>query len=72
MPTEPQSNNGRGAASGILNKLSVEEAQEMIEETRVAVDQALEVASGFIRERPILCLAGALAIGYLIGKIVSR
>ncbi len=72
MPTEPQGNNGQGAAGGILNKLNVEEAQEMIEQTRAAVDQALEVASGFIRERPILCLAGALAIGYVIGKIVSR
>ena len=72
MPTEPQGNNSQGAAGGVLNKLNVGDAQEMIEETRAAVDQALEVASGFIRERPILCLAGALAIGYVIGKIVSR
>jgi len=43
-----------------------------VEQTRAAVDNALEVASGFIRERPILCLAGALAIGYVVGKIVSR
>jgi hypothetical protein len=32
----------------------------------------METAAGFIRERPIVCLAGAVAIGYLVGKIVSR
>jgi ElaB/YqjD/DUF883 family membrane-anchored ribosome-binding protein len=44
----------------------------MLEQGREAVDQALNTAAEFIRERPIACLAGALAIGYLIGKIASR
>jgi ElaB/YqjD/DUF883 family membrane-anchored ribosome-binding protein len=43
-----------------------------MEQTKVAVDQALDQVSEFIRERPIVCLAGALALGYVIGKIVSR
>ncbi len=29
-------------------------------------------ASGFIREHPIGCLVGALALGYVIGRIASR
>jgi ElaB/YqjD/DUF883 family membrane-anchored ribosome-binding protein len=72
MATESQSANGQGAASGILNKINVDDAQQMLDQTRAAVDQAVEAASGFIRERPILCLAGALALGYVVGKIVSR
>jgi ElaB/YqjD/DUF883 family membrane-anchored ribosome-binding protein len=43
-----------------------------MEQTREAVDHALSAAAELIRERPILCLAGALAIGYVVGKIVSR
>jgi ElaB/YqjD/DUF883 family membrane-anchored ribosome-binding protein len=73
MSIESQSPNGQGAASGgILSNVNIEEAQQVIEQTRAAVDQAVETASEFIRERPIVCLAGALALGYLIGKIVSR
>ncbi len=29
-------------------------------------------AAEFIKERPMVCLAGALALGYLLGKIASR
>ncbi len=72
MPIESQGANGQGAAGGILSNINVEDAQQVIEQTRAAVDQALETASDFIRERPIVCLAGALALGYVIGKIVSR
>jgi ElaB/YqjD/DUF883 family membrane-anchored ribosome-binding protein len=72
MATEAQGPNGHGMAGGILNNLNVEEAQQVIEQTRAAVDQAVETAAEFIRERPILCLAGALALGYVIGKIASR
>jgi ElaB/YqjD/DUF883 family membrane-anchored ribosome-binding protein len=69
---EAQGPNGRGTTGGILNNLNVEDAQQVIEQTRAAVDQAVETAAEFIRERPILCLAGAVALGYVIGKIVSR
>lgn len=71
MATDVQGANGQ-AAGGILGNLNVEDAQQMMEQTRAAVDQALDSASGFIREKPILCLAGALALGYVIGKIASR
>ena len=72
MATEQQGANGRGAAAKILSNFNPEEAQHMIEQGREAVDHALETAAEFIRERPIVCLAGALAIGYLIGMIASR
>jgi ElaB/YqjD/DUF883 family membrane-anchored ribosome-binding protein len=72
MAIESQGSNGQGTAGGILSNINVEDAQQVMEQTRAAVEQAVDTASDFIRERPILCLAGALAIGYVIGKIVSR
>jgi ElaB/YqjD/DUF883 family membrane-anchored ribosome-binding protein len=72
MAIESQGPNGQGGMSGILDHLNVDDAQQMMDQTREVVDQALSTAGEFIRERPIICLAGALAIGYVIGKIVSR
>jgi hypothetical protein len=72
MATESQSGNGHGAANSILGKIHLDDAEQVMEQTRAAVDQALDAAADFIRERPILCLAGALALGYAVGKIVSR
>jgi ElaB/YqjD/DUF883 family membrane-anchored ribosome-binding protein len=71
MPIESQGANGQGA-TGFINSLNTEDAQQMIEQSRQAVEEAMETAANFIRERPIVCLAGALAFGYLVGKIVSR
>lgn len=63
---------GNGSGAGFLGDLNTQEAQRIVEQTKVAVDQALDQAAEFIRERPIVCLAGALALGYLVGKLVSR
>jgi ElaB/YqjD/DUF883 family membrane-anchored ribosome-binding protein len=71
MAIESQGGNGQGVA-GVMNHLNVDEAEQVMEQTREAVDHALSAAAEFIRERPILCLAGAIAIGYVVGKIVSR
>jgi ElaB/YqjD/DUF883 family membrane-anchored ribosome-binding protein len=71
MGIESQGANGQGAA-GFVNNLNTEDAQQMIDQSRAAVEQAMETAAEFIRERPIVCLAGAIAVGYLIGKLVSR
>ena len=62
---------GNGFGAGLLGDLSTQDAQRIVEQTKVAVDQAMDQASEFIRERPIVCLAGALALGYIIGKIVD-
>jgi ElaB/YqjD/DUF883 family membrane-anchored ribosome-binding protein len=72
MATEPQGPNGQGTAAKILSNFNPEDAQQMFEQGREAVDQALNTAAEFIKERPMVCLAGALAIGYLLGKIASR
>ena len=72
MATEPQGPNVQGTAAKILGNFNPDDAQQMLEQGREALDQALNTASDFIKERPIVCLAGALAFGYLLGKIVSR
>jgi ElaB/YqjD/DUF883 family membrane-anchored ribosome-binding protein len=71
MATETQGSNGHGASS-IVDHLNTDEAQQMFDQSRAAMEQAVDKAGDFIRERPLVCLAGALAVGYLIGKIVSR
>lgn len=71
MATESQGSNGHGVA-GFAANFNAENAQEMLDQSKVVMEEAVEKAGNFIRERPILCLAGALAVGYLIGKIVSR
>jgi len=71
MAIESQGANGQGAA-GFINNLNTEDAQQMIEQSRAAVEEAMDTAATFIRELPIVCLAGALAFGYLLGKVVSR
>src|SRR5439155_4587398 len=58
--------------SGVVDKLDPGKASETVTqavtEAREAVDAALKAASDFIRERPIACLAGALALGSGTGK----
>ena len=72
MAIESQGPNGQGGVAGILNHLNADDAQQVMDQTREVMDHAIATASDFIRERPIVCLAGALALGYVIGKIVSR
>jgi ElaB/YqjD/DUF883 family membrane-anchored ribosome-binding protein len=63
---------GRGFGAGILGDVTPQDAQQIVEQTKQAVDQAVEQVSDFIREKPIACLCAALAFGYVVGKIVSR
>jgi ElaB/YqjD/DUF883 family membrane-anchored ribosome-binding protein len=75
MATESQGSNGHGASSGassFVHNLNFDDAQQMLDNSRVMVEEAVEKAGQFVRQRPLLCLAGAVAIGYLIGKIASR
>jgi hypothetical protein len=63
---------GRGFGAGILGDITSQDPQQIVEQTKQALDEALEQVSDFLRERPLACLAGALAFGYVVGKIASR
>ncbi len=48
------------------------QAGAQMEHARVVLDDFNERAKAFIRERPGTAILGAIAVGYLIGKLASR
>ena len=46
--------------------------QEAMENARQEIENYVETAADFIRQRPVVCVAAAIGIGFLIGKIASR
>ena len=48
------------------------EASAQVEHARMVFDDLNGRALAFIRERPGVALLGALAVGYLVGKIASK
>lgn len=71
--SSPMGGNGHAnAEGGLASQFDQQHIQEAIENAREQIDQYVETAADFIRERPVLCLAGAAAIGFLVGKLASR
>jgi len=66
MP-ESESHNGAAMANQAIER--VEEQLQAAKDVLADVDVKVRT---FVKERPVLCLAGAVAIGYVVGKLVSR
>jgi hypothetical protein len=49
-----------------------EELDGQLEQAGDSLEAAADAVVGFIKEKPVLCLVGALAVGYLVGRIVRR
>ena len=49
-----------------------EQAEAQIQAAKDAMGDFNEKALHFIKERPGLCLVGAVAVGFVVGRIVSR
>jgi ElaB/YqjD/DUF883 family membrane-anchored ribosome-binding protein len=49
-----------------------ERVRPQIENARRKLSSLNDSATAYIKENPGKCLVGALAVGYLIGKIASR
>jgi ElaB/YqjD/DUF883 family membrane-anchored ribosome-binding protein len=49
-----------------------ERVRPQIDEARRKIESLNTSAVSFIKENPGKCLVGAVALGYLIGKIASR
>lgn len=45
---------------------------ERIEEATQAITRLNERALAFVRDRPITCVVGAVALGFVVGKIAAR
>jgi ElaB/YqjD/DUF883 family membrane-anchored ribosome-binding protein len=45
---------------------------DQVEQVRDALTDFNQKASTFIRERPALCLAAAVGVGFLVGRLVAR
>ncbi len=60
------------AGEGVLSDEKRAQLEQTLENARVELDRYVDQAAAFIRERPVACLAGALALGFLVGKIASR
>jgi ElaB/YqjD/DUF883 family membrane-anchored ribosome-binding protein len=88
QPKTPSGSNGEqqsadvGAAQENLRERA-REVQERIEEgyhelegryddARMQLRQANDTAVEFIRENPVLCIAGAIGVGYVVGRLASR
>lgn len=48
------------------------ELANRLEEARQNLVRLNDRALAFARERPVTCLVGALALGFVVGKIASR
>ena len=48
------------------------ELEQTYDDTRARIEEFNEQAVHFIRENPAICIVGALAAGYLVGRLASR
>jgi hypothetical protein len=65
METTPQEFTDRARELQARVAPQIEQARQTLSDLNVKV-------SGFIRQNPGTCLLGALAFGYVFGKLVSR
>ncbi len=51
---------------------AMEQAQVWVDEARAVIERWNRTAVTFIRERPGASLLGALALGFVVGRLVAR
>lgn len=67
---ETSSNNGSGMPDQVA--ALQEQAEAQLRAARDALTDIDHKVRAFVKERPGLCLLGAVAAGFVIGRIVSR
>ena len=60
-----------GAAAGGPQGV-IDREEGPLDTAQAGLESALEAATQFVRERPAAALLGALAVGWLVGKLASR
>jgi ElaB/YqjD/DUF883 family membrane-anchored ribosome-binding protein len=64
METQSETHNGQTAAAGVM--------EDEVAAARKALEDFNQKAVSFIRERPGTCIAGAVLLGFVLGRLVSR
>ncbi|AKU89788.1 hypothetical protein [Vulgatibacter incomptus] len=65
---------GDGAGHDVQEKVQqfAQDASAQLEQARMLFEDVGERVNTFIRERPGAALLGAVALGYVVGKIASK
>jgi hypothetical protein len=50
----------------------VEQARVKIDDARAALSDADRKVRGFVQEHPVATLVGALALGYVVGRVLRK
>jgi ElaB/YqjD/DUF883 family membrane-anchored ribosome-binding protein len=64
METQTEAHNGESAAAGAV--------EDEVAAARKTPEEFNQKAVSFIRERPGTCIAGAVLLGFVLGRLVSR
>jgi ElaB/YqjD/DUF883 family membrane-anchored ribosome-binding protein len=61
-----------GGDAGRVDRRDVTHEEGPLDTAQAGFDRAVEAATEFIRERPVAALVGAVALGWVVGKLASR
>ncbi len=61
-----------GIDGGRVDGREVTHEERPLDTAQASLDRAMEAATEFIRERPVAAIVGAVALGWVVGKLASR
>lgn len=70
QPGPSASSRARGAQAAIED--SLQGLEQRYSQARDQLEKANTEAVSFIRAHPVACIAGAVAVGYLVGRLASN
>ncbi len=70
--TEPQSASATTDPGEDSLEQRYRELEQTYDDTRARLEDLNDRAAGFIKENPGVCILGALAAGYVVGRFASR
>ncbi len=71
-PTSQDTTTEPGADARQRLEQHYRELEQTYDDTRARLESFNDQAVDFIRENPAICIVGALAAGYLVGRLASR
>lgn len=68
----PSGNGGAWQSRESMGTTGSPDVDEALDRARAEMDRYVGMAADFIRERPVAAVAGAIAIGFVVGRLASR